>query len=477
MIGILDYAAYVPIFRLPRAEIARAWGRSSAPPQHGGERAVANFDEDSVTLAAEAALRCLGHFEGQRPDGLYFASTTAPDQEHQASTLIAAAVDLPREIRTADFAGSLRAGTSALLAALDAVRGGPAWSVLVAAADCRLAEPGQAAEALIGDGAAAFLVGEGNAIATVEAAHSIAEEFPGTWRQSGNLFIQSDDEKFAATYGYQRITLEAMRALLDKAKVSPKQLSKVVCPAPDLGSYTALANASGVPLAFLQDPLLLSVGFTGAASPLLLLTTCLEKAEPGQLILLLGYGSGADAVLLSVTDEIEAHRKRARRELIGHGQPLPSYQTYLKYRDLVKSQHGLWEVQPFSSLTMLWRERRQNLALYGIKCTKCETIFFPSRRVCPRCETKDAFEPYKLARRGRIVTFSKDRLYPGPESPTVMAVIDLDGGGRLFTQVTDCDPEALRIGVEVELTLRKFHEAKGYTHYFWKARPIRLEHA
>jgi 3-hydroxy-3-methylglutaryl CoA synthase len=472
VIGILDYAAYVPISRLAWAEIARAWARSLVPPQGSGERAVANFDEDSLTLAAEAALRCLEHSEGPRPEGIYFASTTAPDQERQAATVIAAAADLPREIRTVDFAGSLRAGTSALLAALDAVKGGPAWSVLVAAADCRLAEPGQTAEAFIGDGAAAYLIGEGEAIATVEAVHSIAEEFPGTWRRSGNPFIENDDEKFAATYGYQRILLDAMRGLLEKAKLTPKQLSKVVCPAPDLNSYTALAKASGIPLAFLQDPLLLSVGFTGAACPLLLLTTCLERAEPGQLILLLSYGGGADAILLSVTDQIDVHRSRARRPLLGPGRPLASYQTYLRYRDLVRSQHGLWEIEPFSSLTMMWREGKQNLALYGVKCTKCEAVFFPARRVCPRCETKDAFEPYKLGRRGKLVTFSKDRLYPSPESPTVMAVIDLEGGGRFFTQMADCDPDAPRIGMDVELTFRKFHESKGYAHYFWKARPV-----
>lgn len=193
------------------------------------------------------------------------------------------------------------------------------------------------------------------------------------------------------------------------------------------------------------------------------------------MILLLSYGSGADAILLAVTDDIEGQRSRGRPDPIDHGKPLPSYQTYLKHRDLVKSQCGLWEVDPFSSLTMMWREQKQNLALYGVRCRKCETVFFPARRVCPRCETKDAFEPQKLARHGRLATFSKDRLYPGPESPTVMAVIDLDGGGRLFTQMTDCDPEALQIGMEVELTLRKFHEAKGYAHYFWKAKPIRLE--
>jgi 3-hydroxy-3-methylglutaryl CoA synthase/uncharacterized OB-fold protein len=474
VIGVLDYGVYVPTFRLPRAEIDRAWGRSPVPPHSGGERAVANYDEDSLTLAAEAAFRCLGHVGGRPPDALYFASTTAPDQERQAATLIAAAADLPREIRTADFSGSLRASTSALLASLDAVKGGAARSVLLTAADCRLAEPGHLTELFLGDGAAALLVGEGKPIATVEASYSVAEEFPGTWRRSGSRFIQSDDEKFAATFGYQRIILETVGHLLETAKVTPKQLSKVVCPAPDLASYTALAKASGIPLAFLQDPLLFSVGFTGTASPLLLLATALRQADPGQLILLLGYGSGADAVLLSVTDEILGHRSRATGALIGHGRPLHGYQTYLKYRELVSRQAGLWEAEPFSSLTMLWREGKQNLALYGVTCTKCESVFFPARRVCPRCETKDAFKPHKLGRRGKLVTFSKDRLYPGPESPTVMGVIDLEGGGRLFTQVTDCDLEALRIGMEVEVTLRKFHEAKGLAHYFWKARPTGL---
>lgn len=472
MIGILEYAAYVPTHRLTRAEIGRAWHRTFLPPFSEGQRAVAGFDEDSLTLAAEASFRCLAQFEGRRPDGLYFASTTAPDHERQAATVIAAAADLPREIRTADFTGSLRAGTSALLAALDAVKGGPAWSVLVAAADCRLAEPGRTAEALIGDGAAAFLVGEGEALATVEATCSIAEDFPGTWRQRQNPFVQSDDERFAATHGYQRITLEAMRGVLEKAKVPLKGVSTVVCPAQDLQSYAALAKASGVPHLFLQDPLLHSVGFIGAGSPLLLLARCLATAEAGQSIVVLSYGSGADALLLSVTDAIEARRSRPRRQLVSLGRPLPSYQTYLTYRDLVKRQHGLWEVEPFSSLTMMWRERKQNLALYAVRCTKCAAVFFPARRVCPTCETRDTFEPHKLSRRGRLVTFSKDRLYPGPESPTVMAVVDLEGGGRLFTQMADCDLEALRVGMDVELTLRIFHAAKGYAHYFWKATSI-----
>jgi 3-hydroxy-3-methylglutaryl CoA synthase len=471
MIGILGYAGYVPSFRLTRSEVSRAWGRPPPSPQGDGERAVANADEDSLTVAAEAAFRCLRVADGHPPDGVYFASTTAPDHERSVAAVIAAAADLPRAIRTADLTGSLKAGTTALLAGLDAVKGGPAWSVLIASGDCRLAEPGASAEAFIGDGGAAFLVGEGDALATVEAACSVAEDFPGTWRPGRDRFFRSDDETFAAQYGYHRTVLEAMRRLLDRAKIDPQRLSSVICPSPDPAAYAAVAKASGVPSLFFDEPLARSVGFAGAASPLLHLARCLDRAEPGQLILMLGYGNGADAILLSVTDRIDAHRPRASRDLLAGGQPLPSYLTYLQYRDLLRRHDGPRGGEPFTSLTMLWRERTQNLALYGARCLKCEAAVFPVRRVCPSCATRDAFEPLKLARRGRIVTFTTDRLFPGPTSPTVMAVVDLEGGGRLFTQMTDCGSGAIRIGMAVDLVLRRFHEAKGYVHYFWKAKP------
>ena len=139
MPGIVAAAAYVPRYRLPRELIAREWGRQSA----GGEKAVANHDEDSLTLAVSAALAL--EEQGERPDGLFFATTTSPYTEKQGAATIAVVLDLPSETRTADFADTLRAGTSALLAGLDALAGG-ARRVLVAAGDCRLGEPDSIAE-------------------------------------------------------------------------------------------------------------------------------------------------------------------------------------------------------------------------------------------------------------------------------------------------------------------------------------------
>ncbi len=120
MAGIASYGAYIPFHRLARAEIARAWGTPPAP----GERAVASYDEDSLTMAVAAARDCLGTIDRASVGGLYFASTTAPYKEKQTAAAIAAVLGLPADVVTMDFSGSLRSGTNAFKAALDAVAAG-----------------------------------------------------------------------------------------------------------------------------------------------------------------------------------------------------------------------------------------------------------------------------------------------------------------------------------------------------------------
>src|SRR5512139_2890512 len=103
-VGITAYSPYVPRLRLDRRLIAQAWGA----PQPAGEIAVANYDEDALTTATEAALACLDGSVGA--DGLYFASTSSPYAEKQVAGLIATACDLPRSSQMADFTGASRAG-------------------------------------------------------------------------------------------------------------------------------------------------------------------------------------------------------------------------------------------------------------------------------------------------------------------------------------------------------------------------------
>lgn len=130
---------------------------------------------------------------------------------------------------------------------------------------------------------------------------------------------------------------------------------------------------------------------------------------------------------------------------------------------------------PFTSLALLWREQKQDLGLWGLRCRRCGTIMFPRRRVCLKCRAKDDFDDIKLSRRGKIVTFTAEYMPPVPDIPLGQAVVDLDGGGRMLVQATDCEPEQLKIGQPVELVFRMLHESKGFYNYFWKCRPIGAE--
>ena len=87
---------------------------------------------------------------------------------------------------------------------------------------------------------------------------------------------------------------------------------------------------------------------------------------------------------------------------------------------------------------------------------------------------RDQTEPYPFAdRRAKVATFTLDRLAISLNPPTVNVVVDYEGGGRFICEMTDCEPEKVAIGDEVEMTFRRMYTAGGVHNYFWKVRPKR----
>jgi 3-hydroxy-3-methylglutaryl CoA synthase len=107
-VGITSYGGYIPWHRIGRQHFVKVWGGFSL----SGERAIAGYDEDSLTMAVEAAMDCLRGLDPQTVDGLFFATTTSPHKEKQCSALIAMPLDLRRDIRTADITTSKGEGSS-----------------------------------------------------------------------------------------------------------------------------------------------------------------------------------------------------------------------------------------------------------------------------------------------------------------------------------------------------------------------------
>ncbi|HVV64060.1 MAG TPA: hypothetical protein VHC42_01225, partial [Rhizomicrobium sp.] len=188
MIGITAYGAYVPRRRLQRKSVAEA-NRWFAPGLAGaakGERAMANYDEDAVTLAVEAGRDCLPAVEPAADrafvDAVYFASTSMPFADRQNAGIVASALQLRDAISSADVTSSQRAGATALVLALDAVAAGRAQAPLVVAGERRKARAASPQELSFGDAAAAVTLGRDKIIANFLGSHSQTLDFVDHFR-------------------------------------------------------------------------------------------------------------------------------------------------------------------------------------------------------------------------------------------------------------------------------------------------------
>jgi hydroxymethylglutaryl-CoA synthase len=464
MVGLVRIGAYFPRRRLERALIGKAWG--VRPP--AGSRTVAAIDQDVVTMAVDAVLDCLGDDDPAAVDALYFASTTSPWGEKQAASLVATAADLPRTVAVADFAGSVRAGLGALRAALDGVAAGSLRRAIVVAADARLAAPESELEGLLGDGAAAVTLGREDVVAELVASASVSEEFTYLWRMAGERYVEASEPRFGATYGFGRDVAEALGLALRKAELPPGRVAALALAAPDARAAAEVAKRAGFdPGRQLVPSLLADAGVLGAPEPLVLLARALETAEPGDFLAVGAWGEGADVMIFRATDRLPAARPRPLADRLARGLPLPSYERYLRARGVLPGEPIIDTVTSIVE----WKELRQDIRLYGSRCDECGLVQYPQTRVCLGCRARDRLLEHKLAKRGVVFTFTIDNLSPALEHPMPMAVIDLEGGGRVYLQMTDSAEGEVKIGTPVELTFRRLHEAEGHPNYFWKARP------
>jgi 3-hydroxy-3-methylglutaryl CoA synthase len=455
---------------------AMGWLSPGAPR---GEKAVANYDEDSLTMAAAAGMDCLNGANGAGVDGLYFASTTFPYRERESAAIIATALDFSPNIRTADLADSLKAGTGAIISATDSVKGGGAKSILVCGADSRLAKPGSSQEMVFGDGAAAFLIGGSNVIASLGGSYSVAYDFADYRRSGDDKFVRGAEDRFIREEGYAKFIPEAISGLLKKNRLEAKDVAKIAYPCLNFRDHAAIGKRLGFQPEQVQEPLFAAIGEAGVASPLILLVAMLEGAKPGDNILLTSYGNGAEALLFKVTGEIEKVRDRGRlKKYLALKRELASYEKYLAFRGVIPVEAGAGaEVAP-TQLPLTWRERKAILALYGSKCRRCGTPQYPPQRICvnPDCGAVDEMEDYRFSdKRGVIFSYTADHVASSIDPPLLYGMIDFDGGGRFIFEFTDCERDLLKVGMPVEMSLRRKYldEPRGIHGYFWKAVPIR----
>jgi 3-hydroxy-3-methylglutaryl CoA synthase len=481
VLGIAACGGYVPRRRLARRAIVEAngWFNPGLRSLAEGERAICNWDEDALTMAVEAARDCLSGAGLPEIDTLFLASTTLPFLDRHNVGVVRAALALPEHMLTLDVTASQRAGTSALIVALQARRARPGGS-LVVASESRRAKAASTQELGYGDAAAALVVAEtSEPIAEFLGAHQVAVDFVDHYRGQTEPFDYQWEERWVRDEGYLKIVPAALRGLCAATGIEAAGIDRLVIPIGG-GAARAVARAIGASPESVCDDLARVMGDSGVAHPLVMLAHELESARPGAIVAVVGWGQGCDALAFRVTGAAARERPAGGvRRSLASGIVDANYMRYLAFNHLVVQEQGMRaEADRQTALSTFYRHRDMVTALIGGRCASCGTPQFPAGGVCvnPACAARGAQEPYRFADvPARVQSWTADHLTYCPDPPQYFGMVVFETGGRMMVDFTDVDPDVLAAGAPVRMVFRvkEYDLRRGFVKYFWKAVPER----
>lgn len=426
-----------------------------------GHRAVAGWDEDPVTLAVEAA-RTL-----PAPAKLVFASTSAPFTEREHATLVAAGLGLPESIRTGDVAGCRRCGVGALL---DALLG--TGETIVAAGEKRPARAGSPAHLAWGDGGAAVRVspdGGTRLLGHASRSHDMLD-----------IYASRDvPTPYAAEERFVRDTAGALiadtaTAACRAAGVEPATIAHAAVHEPLAGMWRDIARRLGTTAPNHAATVAGAAGDLGAAHPLFALAIALSAAQPGDLVLLAGFGSGCDALVLEVTDVVAG--AAAAATMLDHGTALTDYVRFSSLTGALNLDFGVRsEFEQKAQASVTERHARDTMAFIGGR-DATGNVQFPKTRIPVRPDTQgpETLTDVRLADvPASVVSVTADRLNFTPDPPFWFGLVQFEGGARVLMELTDADADGFAVGdpLLMRFRVKSYDRRRGMRTYFWKGAP------
>ena len=478
--GLVGYGAYIPYYRLERSRIGAVLGGGGGR----GTRSVAAYDEDTTSMAVaagRAALAGLTPRDGPRRQPgresvrqLFFATAVPAYADKTNATAVHAALRLPADALAVDMVGAVRSGVGALVAAA-----GSAVPTMAVLADIRTGLPGSAEERDGGDGAAAFVFGSGAdmpVLAEIIGQGSATAEFLDRWRTPGAAASRVWEERFGEQ-AYGPLAEAAVADALKQAGLTPGQVDHLIVAGLHARAVSRTIRVVGGPAEAVADNLVASIGNAGTAQPGILLADVLDRAGPDETVLLVVLADGATAFALRTTAALTSHRQpQPVAAQIAAGSTALEYATFLSWRGFLDREPPRRPDPDPVAAPPAQRRADWKFGLVAAKCTRCGTRSLPPGRVCEQCHAVDEMLPEPLADvPATVATYAVDRLAYTPSPPTLVVVLDFDGGGRMRCQLTDAAEDEARIGLPVEMTFRRLVTAAGVHNYFWKARPVRAE--
>lgn len=342
MVGITGYGAYVPSYRIKTEEIARVWGEDPDRIINGlgiREKAVPAIDEDSATIAVEAARNAVKHagIDPQKLGAIYAGSESKVYAVKPNATIVAEAIGAgPKNLTAADLEFACKAGTAGMQMLMGMVKAGMIEYGMSIGSDTAQGRPGDALEYSAGAGGAAFIIGKDkDSIATIEDTYSFTTDTPDFWRRQ-HAEYPSHGGRFTGAPAYFRHVVSATQGMLEKMKTTINDYDYFVFHQPNAKFPLEAAKRLGIPPEKVKLGLLAPIiGNTYSGAAMLGLANILDYAKPGDRILATSFGSGAgsDSFSIKVTDGIEGKRKRVKKvaDYIANRKYI-EYAIYLKYR-------------------------------------------------------------------------------------------------------------------------------------------------
>lgn len=344
MAGIVGYGAFVPRNRITSEEIARQWGKDPESIRRGlllEEKSVPGLDEDTITISVAAGRAALARagIDPSTIGAVYVGSESHPYAVKPSGTVVAEVLGIAPEVHVADFEFACKAGTEAMFVALGLVESGRLEYALAIGADTSQGAPNDALEYSASAGGAAFVFGSRNVLAEVVATHSYTSDTPDFWRREGEFYPQHGG-RFTGEPAYFRHVTAATRAILEKAKLEPKDFRFAVFHMPN-GKFPLTV---GKQLGFTREQLetgwvVPTMGNTYSGSSPTGLAAILDEAAAGDLILITSFGSGAgsDSFVLEATKLLPERVGRAPtvRSMLEGSRRYLTYGEYAKYREKI----------------------------------------------------------------------------------------------------------------------------------------------
>jgi hydroxymethylglutaryl-CoA synthase len=466
---ITGATGYLPLLRFDRAVARTELSWASLGGTGRGVRATAGWDEDALTQAVEAA-RSLA-LDGPAPAAVTFASTSAPFLDRSQAGILAEALALPRTAHTMDTAGCRRAATSALLRAL---QGGGTGVELIAAGERRVTQPGSAQSMNWGDGGSAVRVGDGPGVARLLGAACVAHDLLDTVTSAEGGLPYAAEDRFVRDIAVADVLLPAVRAACTDAGVAPGDITWAVVPEPVSGTYRVVAKAAGLGAPNLCEEVAARAGDLGAAMPLFGLALALERAQPGDRILLVGFGNGADALILEVT---AALLTRSAHYALAEGAVLRGWTRFLSLTGGVSLNWGpRAEVNQKVSASVLARHGRDMHGFIGGRDPR-GNVQFPKTPipVSPEATGPEPYEDVRLSDApARLASITADRLNFTPDPPFVFGLVQFDNGARVAMELCDTDGMVPEVGnaLRMRFRVKAIDRQRNFRSYFWKAAPL-----